>query len=137
MTPLTNCYNNTKMKWINIKHNCILPHFIQFKKSFFYRPSLVAASGHLHYFLSLLFLTFSVSPFRCSHWKSSIKKLFLKFLIFTGKHLYWSLFLIKFMLKTCNLIKKRPQHSCFPVYIPIAIEQYIFPSVWCLLYWYF
>ena len=51
-----------------------------FKTSFFYRAPLVAASGHLHYFLILLFLTFSISLFRSSHWKCSTKKLFLKIL---------------------------------------------------------
>ena len=68
------------MKQINIKHNYILPHFIQFKKSFFCRASPVAASGHSHYFLSLLFLTFSISPFRSSHQNCSIKKAVLKVL---------------------------------------------------------
>ena len=38
-----------------------------------------------------------------------------KFAIFTGKHLCWSLFLIK--LTACNFIKKRLQHRCFPVNI--------------------
>ena len=68
------------MNWINMKHNYILPHFIQFKKSFFYRASLVAASGHLHYFVSLLFLTFPISPFRRNHLKCSIKKAVFKVL---------------------------------------------------------
>ena len=84
-TPQFNCfrieykYNDTKMKPINMKHGYILPHFIQFKKSFFYRASPMAASGHLHYFLSLVFLT-SFSPFRSHHWKCSIKKVVLKVL---------------------------------------------------------
>ena len=63
-----------------MNHNYMLTQFIQFKKSFFYRASPVAASGHLHYFLSLLFLTFSISPFRSSHQKCSIKKAVLKVL---------------------------------------------------------
>ena len=42
--------------------------------SFFYRASPVAASGHIHYFLSLPFVNFSVFPFRSSHCKCSIKK---------------------------------------------------------------
>ena len=34
--------------------------------------------------------------------------------MFTGKHLSWSLFLIKLQsLKACNFIKKRLQHRCF------------------------
>ena len=32
---------------------------------------------------------------------------------FTGKHLCWSLFLIK--LQACHFIKKRFRHRCFPV----------------------
>ena len=34
--------------------------------------------------------------------------------MFTGKHLCWSLFLIK---RTYNFVKKRLQHRCFPVNI--------------------
>ena len=38
------------------------------------------------------------------------------FAMCTGKHPCWSLFLIKLqVLKTCNFIKKRLQHRCFPV----------------------
>ena len=51
-----------------MKRNYI--HFIKFV----YRASPVAASGHLHYFLSLLFFTFSIFPFRSSHRKCSIEK---------------------------------------------------------------
>ena len=39
---------------------------------------------------------FKESGFRRSHWRCSIKKAVLKnFAIFTGKHLCWSLFLVK------------------------------------------
>ena len=42
----------------------------------------------------------------------SLKKDVLKnFANFTGKYLCWSLFLIR----TCNFIKKRLQHRCFPM----------------------
>ena len=72
-----------------MKHNYILPHFIKL----FYRAFPVAASGHLHYFLSFLFLTFSISPFRSSHRKSSIKKAVLKVLnIHRKKSMLESLF---------------------------------------------
>ena len=67
------------MKQIDIKHDYTLPHFIQFKKNFCYRAS-VAASGRLHYFLSFLFLTFSISLFRSSHRKCYMKKAVLKVL---------------------------------------------------------
>ena len=59
---------------------------------------------------------------RCSEKsRSSCSQVFFKidvlesFEIFTGKHLCWSLFLIKLHAqKGCNFIKKRPQHmfSC-------------------------
>ena len=35
--------------------------------------------------------------------------------IFTGKHLCWSLFLIK--LQACKFIEKRLQHWCFPLHV--------------------
>ena len=63
-------------------------------------------------FLEKLFLR--TPPNRSSHWRCSIKKAAPKnFIIFTGKHLCWSLFLIK--LQACNIIKKRLQPWCFPV----------------------
>ena len=53
--------------------------------------------------------------FKSSHRRYSVKEGGLKnFAHFTGKHLCWSLFLIKLPL-ACIFIKKRLQHSCFPV----------------------
>ena len=37
------------------------------------------------------------------------------FVIFTGKHLCWSLFLIR--LQACRFIEKRFQHWCFPLHV--------------------
>ena len=37
------------------------------------------------------------------------------FVIFRGKHLCWSLFLIK--LQACKFIEKRLQHWCFPLHV--------------------
>ena len=54
------------------------------------------------------------------------------FSIFTGKHLCWSLFLIKFI---SNFLKKRLQHRCFPMNIvkflriAFSIEHFL----WLLL----
>ena len=42
---------------------------------------------------------------------------FKNFAILTVKHLCWSLFNKVAVLKTCNFIKKRLQHRCFPVKI--------------------
>ena len=40
------------------------------------------------------------------------------FAIFTGKHLYWSLFLIKLQaLRLGTLLNRRHQHRCFPANI--------------------
>ena len=79
-----------------MKHNYILLHFIKF----FYRASLVAASGHLHYFLSLLFFTFSIFPFRSSHRKCSIKKAVLIILNILRKTSRLGYLLIKFIPAT-------------------------------------
>ena len=37
------------------------------------------------------------------------------FVLFTGKYLCWSLFLIK--LQACKFIEKRLQHWCFPLHV--------------------
>ena len=53
-----------------------------FKKSLFYRAFLVAGGcfSTFRLFSKLLFLTFSISPFRSGHRKCSIKKIVLKIL---------------------------------------------------------
>ena len=63
--------------------------------------------------------------FRSSHWKCSIKKAILKhFVIFTGKHLCWGLFLNKVAgHKACNFIKKRLQHRYFLVNIGKSVRR--------------
>ena len=54
--------------------------------------------------------------YRSSHWRCSmINSIFKNSVIFTGSHLFWSLFLIK--LKAFRSAKKRHQHLCFPVNI--------------------
>ena len=40
---------------------------------------------------------------------------FQNFVIFTGKHLYWSLFLIE--LQACKFIEKRLKRWCFPLHV--------------------
>ena len=55
---------------------------------------------------------------KSSHWMCSIKQAVLKnFTIFTGKHLCWSLFLIKLQAwgpeKACNFVKKTPAQGFF------------------------
>ena len=55
------------------------------------------------------------------------------FAIFTEKHLYCSLFLMK--LKACNFIKKRLQQKCFPVNIAKFLRTPILKNIceWLLL----
>ena len=68
-----------------------------------------------------------------------LKKSVLKnFTNYTGKHLCWSLFLIK--LQTCNFIKKRLQHRYFPVKFAKFLTTSILKNIceWLLLnfaYW--
>ena len=58
----------------------------------------------------------SIPRFLCrsSHWRCSAKGVLNNFANSTGKHLCWSLFLIKFQ-DAPNFIKKRLQHRRFPV----------------------
>ena len=53
---------------------------------------------------------------RSSHlqmfFKIAVRKNFVNFI---GKHLYWSLFLIKFQTQRLATLLKRHQHRCFPV----------------------
>ena len=74
-------------------------------------------STSLQIFLFYKFFCTNISTiFRSSHQKCSIKKLLsVHFVIFTGKHLWWSLFFNKVEgHQTCGFIKKRLQHmfSC-------------------------
>ena len=48
-------------------------------------------------------------------WFAGLKLGVLKYFVnSTGKHLFWSLFLIK-LQEACKSVKKRPQHRCFPM----------------------
>ena len=60
--------------------------------------------------------TFSFTE-RSNHRRCSVKKVVLKYFAnFTGKHLCWCLFLIKFQAcRTAPLLKMRLQHRCFPL----------------------
>ena len=53
------------------------------------------------------------------------KSFFKNFAISTGKHLSWSLFLIK----ACNFIKKRLQHRCFSVNIAKSSTTHIVKNI--------
>ena len=49
------------------------------------------------------------------------------FVIFTGKHLCWSLFLIK--LQACKFIEKRLQHWCFPLHVKKFLRTSILRNI--------
>ena len=65
---------------------------------------------------------------RSSHRRCSIKKGILKnFVNLTGKHLYWSLFLIKLQALSLQVFfKKRLQHKCLPVKFAKFLRALIF-----------
>ena len=68
--------------------------------------------------------------FRISHWRSSVKKVFLKnFSIFIRKHQYWSLFLIKLHAFGPNFIKIRFQHRYFPINVAKFLEKPILKNI--------
>ena len=48
------------------------------------------------------------------------------FVIFTGKHLCWSLFLIK--LQVCKFIEKRLRRQCFPLHVRKLLRTPILKS---------
>ena len=91
----------------------------------------------LHWYWSDDTMTFLVTQPQCTQnvhlrskmFKSSRRRYFIKkaalFSIFTWEHLCWILFFFKEVvdLQTCNLIKKRLQHRCFPVNILKSTEH--------------
>ena len=86
-----------------------------------------------YFLLDALIDVVNIVHFRSSHQRCSVKKDVLKnFVIFTGKHLYWNLFL---EFQACNFIKKRLQHRCFPVKIAKFWRTYILKNIceWLLL----
>ena len=57
----------------------------------------------------------SVSSIEDDYLEAATGGVLKNFVIFTGKHLCWSPFLIKLMV--CKFIEKRPQHWCFPLHV--------------------
>ena len=57
----------------------------------------------------------NVSSIDNDYLEAATRGVFKNFVIFAGKHLYWSLFLIK--LQACKFIEKRLQHWCFPLHV--------------------
>ena len=67
----------------------------------------------------------------------SIKSYILKiFALFTGKQLCWSLFNKIAGLKTCNFVKNRLQHNCFPVNIAKFLRAPILRNLYKRLFLY-
>ena len=57
----------------------------------------------------------SVSSIDDDYLEAATGDAYKNFVIFTVKHLCWSLFLIK--LQACKFIEKRLQHWCFPLHV--------------------
>ena len=69
--------------------------------------------------------------FRSNHRRCSVKNAVLKkFGNFKGKHLSWSIFLIKLQAWVCNFIKKRLQHLHFPVKFAKFLRTSILKNIW-------
>ena len=91
---------------------------------------------NLKYYLNLSILQLSWSTRnRCSQMFFKIGAL-KNSRVFMGKHLYWSLFLIKIAgLQVCNFIKKRLQYRCFPVNISkFSRAVFFIERIRCLLW---
>ena len=81
-----------------------------------------------------------ILTFRSSHRRLYQKAAFKNFAISTGKHLCWSLTLIK--LQACNFIKSRLQYRCFHVKLTKFFEELLgmaaflpFKSLNAALHW--
>ena len=57
----------------------------------------------------------SVSSIDDDYLEAATGRVLKNFVIFTGKHLCWSLFLIK--LPACRFMEKRLQHWCFSLHV--------------------
>ena len=65
--------------------------------------------------------------------KIGVPKTFAKF---TGKHLYWNLFLIRLLVSAFNFVKKRLCHRCFPVnFMKFLGTPPVAASEWWAIWW--
>ena len=108
-------------KWICDVLRDLVP-FVQFKKCENHRWVSLTFSRvafFISYALAGLILSAKFRVDKSSHPRFSITNGILKNLaIFTEKRLCWSLFLVKLQaVRSCNYIKTRLQHRCFPVNI--------------------
>ena len=94
----------------------VIPNFF-----IFFKPFNIQIFAVIRYFLgeisfTKVFLSWFFPFNRCSHRRCSVKKGVLKsFANFTGKHLWWSLFLINLEAFRPVSLLKRLQYRCFPV----------------------
>ena len=81
----------------------------------------------LHYLIDQKKLPGNWVKIRSSHQRCSVKRGVLKnFAKFTGKHMCWSLCLIKLQTwRPATLLKMRLQHRCFPVKIAKFLEMHV------------
>ena len=69
----------------------------------------------------------SVSSIEDDYLEATTGGVLKNFVIFTGKHLCWRLFLIK--LQACKFIEKRLQHWCFPLHVKKFLRTPILKSI--------
>ena len=74
-----------------------------------------------------LFILKSVSSIDHDYLEAAARGVLKNVAIFTGKHLCWSLFLIK--LQTCSFIKKRLQHWYFPLHVRKFLRTSILKNI--------
>ena len=109
---------------------CFISKYISMRSNWKWLLMIWAMSTYLQMFFQLYYYCSRVTCVHCNKkfcmtspeavvQRCSEKKLLLKVHAeFTGKHLCWNLFNKVAGLQTCNFIKKRLQHGCFPVNIP-------------------
>ena len=103
----------------------VIPNFF-----IFFKPFNIQIFAVIRYFLgeisfTKVFLSWFFPFNRCSHRRCSVKKGVLKsFANFTGKHLWWSLFLIKLEAFRPVSLLKRLQYRCFPANDCFYIKQF-------------
>ena len=69
----------------------------------------------------------SVSSIEDDYLEATTGGVLKNFVIFTGKHLCWSLSFIK--LQACKFIEKRLQHWCFPLHVKKFLRTPILKSI--------
>ena len=103
--------------------------FLFFCFAFFFLKKRSVFSNELQLKVNNLYIFIS-GKFQWSHQRCFVRKDVLKtFAIFAGKLVLAAVLNKVAGLKTCNFIKKRLQHQCFPVNITKYLRTLIFKSI--------